>query len=84
MPDRRYLPRMSLRVECQPGYRGDPEPLAIWFGERRVAVRGIVDRWFGATQRWFKVDADDDQLYVLRHDEAEGQWELAALTRQSD
>ena len=62
--------------------RGAPEPLAVWFGERRVGVRAIVDRWFAPTRRWFRVDADDGQLYVLRHDEATGEWELAALTRR--
>lgn len=74
---------MAIRVECYAGYRGEQEPLAFWLGERRLAVRSIVDRWFAPTQRWFKVDADDGHLYVLRHDEATGDWELAAFTRGS-
>jgi hypothetical protein len=73
---------MAIRMECGAGHRGDPEPLVFWLGQRRVEVRGIVDRWFAPTQRWFKVDAEDGQLYVLRHDETAGDWELAALTRQ--
>jgi hypothetical protein len=77
----RYLGRMKIRVECDAGYRGEQEPVAFWLGQRRLGVRDIVDRWFAPTKRWFRVDADDDQLYVLRHDEAEGEWELAALTR---
>ena len=71
---------MTIRVECCAGYRGEPEPFAFWLGERRLAVRGIVDRWFGSTQRWFKVEADDGHLYVLRWDEKTGDWELAAFT----
>ena len=74
---------MKIRVECEAGHGGEQEPVAFWFGERRLGVRGIVDRWFGPAQRWFRVDADDDQLYVLRPDQAEGRWELAALTRSS-
>jgi len=54
----------------------------IWFGARRVGVRAVVDRWFAPTTRWFRVDADDEQLYVLRHDESTDQWDLAALTRR--
>ena len=73
---------MILRVECCTGYRGDQEPMAFWFGARRLVVRAVVDRWFGPTQRWFKVDADDEQTYVLRHEEASGEWVLAALTRR--
>lgn len=71
---------MAIRVECCAGYRGEPEPFAFWLGERRIAVRGIVDRWFAPTQRWVKVDADDGHLYVLRFDEMTGDWELAAFT----
>ena len=63
---------------CYAGYRGEQEPLAFWLGERRLAVRAVVDRWFAPTQRWFKVDANDGSTYVLRHDEASGDWELAA------
>jgi hypothetical protein len=73
---------MAIRVECIAGDRGEREPCVFWLGRRRVAVRGVVDRWFAPTQRWFKVDADDDQHYILRHDEATGEWELAALTRR--
>lgn len=73
---------MAIRVECYAGYRGEQEPTAFWLGERRVAVREIVDRWFGPSQRWFRVHGDDRDLYVLRHDETSGEWELAAFTRQ--
>ena len=73
---------MSLRVETSAGLGGEPEPIVVWFGARRVGVRAVVDRWFAPSKRWFKVDADDEQLYVLRHDEATGEWDLAALTRR--
>ena len=74
---------MQIRVECCAGYRGEQEPVAFWLGARRLGVRAVVDRWFAPTQRWFKVDAEDGQLYVLRHDETRGDWELVALTRQA-
>jgi hypothetical protein len=70
---------MPIRVECYAGYRGEQEPLAFWSGERRVAVLAVVDRWYSPTQRWFKVEAEDGDTYILRHDEP-GQWELAAFT----
>lgn len=71
---------MAIRVECYSGYRGEQEPVAFWLGERRLAVREIVDRWFAPATRWFRVDAGDGHRYVLRHDEAGGEWELAAFT----
>lgn len=72
---------MAIRVECYSGYRGEQEPLAFWLGDRRLEVRSVADRWFAPEQRWFKVDADDGNLYVLRHDEASGDWEIAAYPR---
>jgi len=74
----RYHHIMAIRVECYAGYRGEQEPRAFWLGARRLEVRAVVDRWFAPSQRWFKVDAGDGNLYVLRHDEASGEWEIAA------
>jgi hypothetical protein len=73
---------MALRVETSTGPGGEPEPSVVWFGARRVGVRSVVDRWFAPDQRWFRVDADDEQLYVLHHDRSTGEWDLAALTRR--
>lgn len=72
---------MTVRVECRPGPQGEPEPHALWLGERRIAVRAVVDRWFDARRRWVKVEADDGDTYVLRHDAATGDWQLAAYRR---
>ena len=72
---------MAIREECYAGYRDEQEPLAFWLGERRLPVRAVVDRWFAPTQRWFRVEADDGDMYVLRHDEASGDWEIAAYRR---
>jgi hypothetical protein len=47
--------RMTIRVECYAGYRGEQEPIAFWLGDRRLAVQAIVDRWFAPTRRWFRV-----------------------------
>jgi hypothetical protein len=71
---------MPIRVECYSGYRGEQEPLALLFGERRVAVRAVVDRWYSPSQRWIKVETEGGDTYIVRHDEASDQWELAAYT----
>ncbi len=72
---------MSIRVECYAGFRAEQEPIAFWLGERKITVRAILDRWFAPSQRWFRVDADDGHVYVLRHDELGEQWDVAAFTR---
>ena len=70
---------MSIRVECYAGYRAEQEPLAFWLGERRLMVDATVDRWIATRERWFKVHADDGHVYILRHDESSGEWNLAAF-----
>jgi len=58
--------------------------LAFWLAERRVIVRAIVDRWLAPRERWFKVDADNGHVYVLRHDELSGDWDIAAFAGGAD
>jgi hypothetical protein len=72
---------MSVRVESYSGYRGEQEPIAFRLGERRLGVHTIVDRWYAPDQRWFRVQADDGNTYVLRHNEATGVWDVAAYRR---
>jgi hypothetical protein len=79
------IPSMPLCVSCYSGYRPNQEPLAFCLGDRRLEVKAILDRWYSPTQRWFRVDADDGHMFVLRHDEQSDEWEIAAFTasRQS-
>ncbi len=70
---------MKIEVECYAGYRGEQEPRAFTMGERRYAVVEILDRWIAPDHRYFKVQADDGRMLVLRHGTASGEWELASL-----
>ena len=70
---------MKIRVECHAGYRGAEEPRAFTLGERRFTVLAILDRWLDPEHRYFKVRVEDGRRFILRHDGASGQWELAAL-----
>ena len=75
-----YRVGMDIRVESRAAAGGDLEPEVIWFGSRRLPVLAIVDRWYGPSQRWWKLETSDG-LYVLRRDDRTGEWDLAAVTR---
>jgi len=64
-----------------PGWRDDEEPHAFLIGGRRVGVAEVLDRWLGADHRYVKLRGDDGAVYILRHDERRGAWELAVYDR---
>ncbi len=65
-----------LRTECYSGHRGEETPRRFWAEERPIEVVEVLDRWLGPDHRYFKVRGDDGDVYVLRHDEGAGEWEL--------
>ena len=67
---------MKIRVECYAGYRGEETPRAFWLGDNRLEVKEVLDRWLAPEQRYFKVQADDKGIYILRHEVQPDDWEL--------
>ena len=67
---------MEIRVECYAGYRADERPVRFALGDRTCSVEEVEDRWYGPEARFFRVRADDGNVYILRHDEAEDRWTL--------
>ena len=67
---------MRVEVECYAGYRAEEEPRRFTLGDHAVEVGEILDRWLSPDHRYFKVKGDDQAVYLLRHDEREGSWEI--------
>ena len=72
---------MVVEVEAYSGYKADERPLRFRLGERWYQVREVVDRWWGPEARYFKVEAGDGNVYILRLDESTGEWTLGAFRR---
>ena len=51
-------------------------------GEYDYFIEEIVHQWYGPDGAFFKVRADDGDMYVLRHDASMDTWSLEA-TRSS-
>lgn len=73
--------RVKLRVECYAGRKADERPLRFHLGQREYRVQELIDQWYGPEDTFFKVRADDGNLYVLRHARDEDIWSLES-TRQ--
>jgi hypothetical protein len=73
---------MRVKVEAYAGHTANERPLRFTLGERSLAVVDVLDRWYGETERFFRVRADDGDVYVLKYSDREDCWELVSFTRQ--
>lgn len=65
-----------LKVERFSGYELNRRPVAFSLMDRRYEIKDVVDRWYGEGASYFKVKADDDNIYLLKYDEWEDRWEF--------
>lgn len=73
---------MNIRVESYSGYKADERPLRFQLGERWFEVQEVIDRWYDPGAIYFRVRADDGNLYILRHSEPDDIWTLEAFRAQ--
>lgn len=72
-----------VSVECYAGYRGEQRPQRFYLGRRCIEVIEIIDQWYGPDDRYCKLQGDDNNVYILRHNEKEEFWEMTMFTRGS-
>ena len=63
-------------VECNSGYQIKERPVAFQFHDRRYKVREVVDRWYGEGAIYYKVKADDGNIYLLKYEEGQDCWDI--------
>ena len=64
-----------LKVECYTSSKLSGRPVAFFLSNSRYKVEEILDRWYGEGSRYFKIKADDDNIYLLKYDERKDGWE---------
>jgi hypothetical protein len=72
---------MKLQVDCHSAQGAAARPVRFRLAEHEYLVEEVIDQWHGASDRYFKVRADDDNLYVLRRETStpEGPWHLESF-----
>ena len=72
---------MKIRVECDSGQEADERPVKFWLGDRACQVEEVLDQWYGPTDTYYKVSADDQHFYIMRHlgPAVEDEWSLEAF-----
>ena len=72
---------MRVQVESYAGWKAEERPVRFRLNEREYLVEEVVDQWYGPEHVFFKVCADDGNMYILRHltSVPEGDWELVSF-----
>ena len=64
-----------FKVECYTGTKLQESPVAFILRDSRYKVEEIIDRWYGEGSSYFKVKADDGNIYLLKYDKRSNLWE---------
>ncbi|MBX5496715.1 MAG: hypothetical protein IRZ15_15375 [Bryobacteraceae bacterium] len=72
---------MRIKVESYSGYKADQRPLRFYLGEQVLNVEEVLDQWYSPDDTWFRVQASDGNVYILKHSfrEEEPAWTLEAF-----
>ena len=72
---------MRVQVECYAGRKADERPVRFRLDEHEYMVEEVLDQWYGPEYVFFKLRADDGNIYILRHQTSrpEGDWELVSF-----
>ena len=70
---------MKLEVDCYSGRTADERPVRFRLEDCQYMVEEVLDQWYGPSDTYFKVRADDGNLYILRTSAPDGLWHLESF-----
>ena len=71
---------MQLIVESYSGYRTHERPIKFWIEEKPFFVESVEDQWRGIDAIYFRVRADDGNIYIIKYSENLDVWTLENST----
>jgi hypothetical protein len=72
---------IKVEVHCYSGYRGEETPQRFVLWEKELKVLEILDQWLAPEHRYFKIKAEDNAVYILRHDNFTQEWTLTYFSK---
>ena len=70
---------MKVEVQSYSGYKACERPLGFVLNGRSYRVEELCDQWLGPESSYFKVRADDQNLYIFEYKPASDEWDLASF-----
>ena len=76
---------MRLDVECYAGRKADERPTRFCLHRHSYVVEEVLDQWYGTDSMFYKVRADDGNVYILRRQTSipDGPWDLVSFRQSS-
>jgi len=76
---------MKLKVECYSGHKADERPVRFRLEGKQYVVQAVLDQWYDPESVFYKVRADDGNLYILRQQTStlDGTWDLVSFRKGS-
>ena len=72
-----------IEVVAYSGYRANERPFYFVLDRQKVVVKEIIDRWCGQDHDYFKVLADDGEVYLLKWNRSLDVWTLGGCPRMA-
>ncbi len=75
---------MQVDVECYSGHKADERPVRFRLDGQDYLVEELLDQWYGLSDTFFKVRADDGNLYILSRGSSSspvGRWQLVSFRK---
>jgi hypothetical protein len=48
----------------------------LYLGKKRLDINEVLDRWYGPDHSYFKVRAEDQNIYIVRYNLFDDEWQL--------
>jgi len=74
---------MRVTVDAYSGHKANERPRRFVLDDHAYEVIEVLDQWYGPDSLYFKVRADDQNLYILRYRSLEEEWSLESFRRAS-
>jgi hypothetical protein len=74
---------MNVEVECYARQKADARPVRFRLDGRHYLVEELLDQWYGQSDVFFKVRADDGNLYILSRESSapDCRWRLVSFRK---
>ncbi len=76
---------MKVQVKCYAGRKADERPVRFRLDGHEYRVEEVLGQWYGPGDLFFKIRAEDGNVYILRHETSvpDGEWDLVSF-RESE